>query len=66
MSIAVRNVTKRFGEFVALDDVSLDVDERLADRAARPERQRGSPPCSASSPASSSPDAGGSGSPAKT
>jgi sulfate/thiosulfate transport system ATP-binding protein len=25
MSIAVRNVTKRFGSFVALDDVSLDV-----------------------------------------
>jgi sulfate transport system ATP-binding protein len=25
MSIAVRNVVKRFGNFVALDDVSLDV-----------------------------------------
>ena len=26
MSILVRNVTKRFGDFVALDDVSLDVE----------------------------------------
>ena len=25
MAIAVENVTKRFGDFVALDDVSLDV-----------------------------------------
>ncbi|HEU4971397.1 MAG TPA: ATP-binding cassette domain-containing protein, partial [Gaiellaceae bacterium] len=26
MSILVRNVSKRFGDFVALDDVSLDVE----------------------------------------
>ena len=38
MSIEVRNVSKRFGSFQALDDVSLDVDERLADRAPRPVR----------------------------
>ena len=31
---------KQFGDFVALDDVSIDVAGRLADRAARPERQR--------------------------
>ena len=40
MAIEARNVTKRFGDFVALDDVSIEVRERLADRAARPERQR--------------------------
>ena len=40
MAIAVRQVTKRFGDFVALDDVSLDIAERLADRPARAERQR--------------------------
>ena len=40
MSISVRNVSKRFGDFVALDDVSVEVTGRLADRAARPERQR--------------------------
>ena len=38
MAIDVRNVSKRFGEFVALNDVSLEVDGRLADRAARAER----------------------------
>ena len=58
MSIEVRNVSKRFGSFQALDDVSLDVDERLADRAPRPVRVRASPPCSASSPGSSMPDSG--------
>ena len=26
MSILVRNISKRFGDFVALDDVSLDVE----------------------------------------
>ena len=40
MGIAVENVSKRFGDFAALDDVSLDVPRRLADRAARPERRR--------------------------
>ena len=40
MAIAVRKVTKRFGDFVALDDVSRRRRRRLADRAARAERQR--------------------------
>ena len=30
MAIEARNVTKRFGEFVALDDVSIAVSEPLA------------------------------------
>ena len=38
MSITVQNVTKRFGKFVALDDVSLEVPDRLAGRAAGPVR----------------------------
>ena len=37
MSILVRNVSKRFGDFVALDDVARRR-ERLADRAPRAER----------------------------
>ena len=36
--IAVESVTKRFGDFTALDDVSLEVARRLADRAARAQR----------------------------
>ena len=40
MSISVRSVTKQFGDFVALDDVSIEVARGVADRAARPERQR--------------------------
>ena len=40
MSISVRDVSKRFGDFVALEDISIEVAERFADRAARPERQR--------------------------
>ena len=35
-----RRDASSFGDFVALDDVSVDVPERLADGAARPERQR--------------------------
>ena len=35
MSIEIRNISKRFGDFQALDDVSVDVEQRLADRAAR-------------------------------
>ena len=38
--ISVRNVTKRFGEFVALDDVSVDVASGALTRAARAERLR--------------------------
>ena len=38
--ITVENVHKRFGDFVALDDVSLTVPGRRADRAAGPQRQR--------------------------
>ena len=66
MSIEVRNVSKRFGDFQALDDVSVDVDERLADRAARPVAARASRRCSASSPGSSGPTRARSGSPART
>ena len=41
MSIAVRQVTKRFDNgFVAVDNVSLAIAERVADRAARAERKR--------------------------
>ena len=40
MSISVRDVRKQFGDFVALDDVSVEVAGGLADGAARPERQR--------------------------
>ena len=40
MAIVARTVTKRFGDFAALDDVSVEVAGRLADGAARPERQR--------------------------
>jgi sulfate transport system ATP-binding protein len=41
MAIVVRNVTKRFGDFVALDDVSLEVESgsltaRSSSRARRP------------------------------
>ena len=36
MSIAVENVTRRFGDFVAVDDVSLEVPAGVADRSARP------------------------------
>ena len=39
MAIEVRNVTKRFGDFAALDDVRRHP-VGLADRAARPERRR--------------------------
>ncbi len=40
MSILVRNVSKRFGDFVALEDVSLDVRVGCAHRPPRPERLR--------------------------
>ena len=38
MSIVVEGATKRFGDFTALDDVSIEVPGRLAHRPARPER----------------------------
>ena len=53
--ISVKGVTKRFGDYVALDDVSLERARRLAHRAARAERLAASPRCSASSAASSCP-----------
>ena len=40
MGITVVEVSKRFGDFQALDDVSVDDPVRLADGAARAERQR--------------------------
>ena len=40
MSISIQNVSKCFGDFVALDDVSLEVPDGLARRAPRAERQR--------------------------
>ena len=40
MGIAAIDVTKRFGDFTALDDVSVDDPGRLAHGPARPERQR--------------------------
>ena len=55
MGIAVRNVTKRFGDFVALDDVSVDIPsgDRSPRCSARAAAAR--PRCCASSPGSSSP-----------
>ena len=40
MSISVRRVTKRFDDFLALDDVSVEVDNGVSDGAARAQRQR--------------------------
>ena len=40
MAIHVEAISKRFGGAVALDDVSLEVPDRLAHRAARSERRR--------------------------
>ena len=39
MTIEVTDISKRFEGHVALDDVSLEVPARIADRAARAERQ---------------------------
>ena len=58
MSIEVRNVSKRFGTFAALDDVSLNVDDGRAGRAARPVGLAARPRCCASSPASKCPTPG--------
>ena len=38
MRIDVRNVSKRFGDFIALVDVTLEVPEGSLDRAAGSER----------------------------
>ncbi len=40
MGITVEGASKRFGDFQALDDVSIEVPERVADRPARAQRQR--------------------------
>ena len=40
MGITVRNVSKRFGDFVALDDITVEIPSGVADRAARAERRR--------------------------
>ena len=47
MSIVVENATKKFGDFVALDEVSIEVPRRLADRAAGPVGHRASRRCCA-------------------
>ena len=53
-----RDVTKRFGDFAALDDVSLEVARRLADRAARAQRLGQVDAAARSSPGSSCPTRG--------
>ena len=55
MSIHVRDITKSFGSFKALDDVSLDVPRRHAPGAARALRARARRRSCGSSPGSSSP-----------
>ena len=40
MSIEIPDVNKRFGDFVALEDVNVSTAHRAADRAARPVRRR--------------------------
>ena len=40
MGISVEGARKQFGDFVALDDVSIEVPVWLADGPARPQRQR--------------------------
>ena len=40
MSIEIKNVNKRFGDFVALEDVNVVAAHRAADRSARPVRRR--------------------------
>ncbi len=39
MSIIVEEARKQFGDFVALDDVSIEVPDGSLDRAARAERE---------------------------
>ena len=60
------NVSKRYGDFAALDDVSLDRPRRLAHRAARPERRRQVHAAAGRSPGSRSPTTGASSSTART
>ena len=55
MSIARPARHKRFGDFVALDDVNARGRRRLADRAARPERRRQVDAAARSSPGSRRP-----------
>ena len=45
MSIVVDSVSKRFGEFVALDDVSLEVRDGSLDGPARSRAAAASPRC---------------------
>ena len=57
MSIEVSGLNKSFGDFVALDDVTVSLPTGQLDRPAGAERAAASPPCSASSPASRRPTA---------
>ena len=45
--ITVTDARKNYGDFAALDDVSLDIPDGLADRAARARAARASRPCCA-------------------
>ena len=50
--LEMKNVTKTFGNFKALDDLTLTVPERAGLRPRRPQRREASPLPSGTSPAS--------------
>ena len=55
MAIAVEGATKRFGDFVALDDVSIEVPDGSLTALLGPERQRQVDAPARASPGSRSP-----------